>query len=233
MLSLTAERWLNIVLPRFLSLKVWISWIFSDIGFRSAATSFCKQTWSTVTGDRQKRSASVHADLSRRTQHLSGAFRRERVFFPLWPYCIFTVWSMKIAWISYLVNAASVGIGKKSSSTVWPLFFFFFPFQIIFIWGYIGEAIFDWEWILFFYLFFKILFYLTLQYCIGFAIYQNESATGIQVFPILNPPPSSLPRPLFWRLLNATQWNWVQIKLYFLMEHIDISSDGMIRIIHT
>ena len=29
--------------------------------------------------------------------------------------------------------------------------------------------------------FFLILFYLTLQYCIGFAIYQNESATGIHV----------------------------------------------------
>ena len=34
------------------------------------------------------------------------------------------------------------------------------------------------------------LFFLTLQYCIGFAIYQHESATSIHVFPILNPPPS-------------------------------------------
>lgn len=41
MLSLTADKWLNSLLPRFFSLKFCTAWICSEIGFRSVENTFC------------------------------------------------------------------------------------------------------------------------------------------------------------------------------------------------
>ena len=78
------------------------------------------------------------------------------------------------------------------------------------------------DWILF--------YFLTLKYCIGFAIYQNESATGIHVFPILNPPPRpppltiplgrpSAPAPSIQYRVSNLDWRLVSYMILYMFQY--------------
>ena len=76
---------------------------------------------------------------------------------------------------------------------------------------------------------------ITLQYCIGFTIHQHESAMGIHVFPILNPPshlpphtiplghPSAAPPSTLYHALNL-DWRFVSCMIYMFQCHSPKSS---------
>ena len=77
---------------------------------------------------------------------------------------------------------------------------------------------------------------ITLQYCIGFTIHSHESTMGVHVFPILNPPPTSLLIPSLWVIpsvpalstlshaLNLDWWFVSHVILYLFQCHSPISS---------
>ena len=75
----------------------------------------------------------------------------------------------------------------------------------------------------FFLSFFK--FFFTLQDCMGFAIHQHESTTGVHVFPILNPPPHilylghpSAPAPsILYPALNL-DWQFISYMILYMFQ---------------
>ena len=72
---------------------------------------------------------------------------------------------------------------------------------------------------------------ITLQYCIGSATHQHESVTCVDVFPILNPPPTSLPVPSLWIIpVHQPQASCIEpgLAIGFLYDIIHVSINTML-----
>ena len=95
---------------------------------------------------------------------------------------------------SYYLPWLKMYVHKVTRKQINVCFWFILPLA----WRYILIIIIMWIHTLSYYMqslyFFLILiFYFTLQYCIGFGIYWHESATGVHELPNMNPPPTSHP----------------------------------------
>ena len=72
------------------------------------------------------------------------------------------------------------------------------------------------------------LIFFTLQYCIGFAIHWHESTTDVHEFPILKPPPPTLPISSLWIIpmhqpqasciLYRTDWHFVSYMIVYMFQ---------------